>query len=307
MLRSLRTLLFSLGVAVGLPRILLTAWVLVTVPALVAVYPVYLEMDEALSPHPAAGLTLDLALDADFGRLHGPAVPLTGGSVFVLLSFVFLAGGVLVAAGSGRKLRYSEFLAESARLFMRNLRVVLVGVLICMVLFWAVGWLDRLIRDEWVYGWDPGAVSLFGWRTRFLSLEFALEALSWFWGFLFLCVVFVSKMAMARLAALDRRCATRAWFDALRTAIRSPIRTGVFVALWALVWMGVTYLFGEVTVYLLEVRGHLGWGLLAGQVCILWTLVVVLAAFVAAQRLALLEEPVTERPELGEPAQGENA
>lgn len=303
-MKALRILLSSVRTALNYPRVFLTAWAVVTVVAAWLVYAVLFELDEALGSHPGASYHLDQALDADLARLAGATeVPLAGGAVLVMLFFAFLAGGILTGVGTGRRFTYTGFLADCARLFLRNLRVLVLGVAVSALLFWGVGHLDRLIRADWVYDWDTGPISLFGWKTRWLSLEMGLEALSWLWGLLFLGVVFVSKMAMARLAAHDRRSALMAWLRSAGTVLRHPLRFTCVIALWALLWVTVLYGVGWLTRFFLEEQRDLASGLLFGELGVLWTQVLLVAAFVAARQLAVPAAATTD-PKESDPTGG---
>jgi len=297
---SLRTLLFALGTALNYPRVVLTMWLMVTLPALLAVFPAVQSIDRALAHHPGARLTLDQSLDSDFARLHPEAaVGLAGGMVFVLLASAFLAGGILTRVGTGKRFSYGVFLAEGGRLFLRNLRVLAIAVIVCAAVFWGIDNLDRWVREVWLYDADPGA-TLLGWHTPWFSLELGLEATRWLYGFLFVLILLLTKMAMARLAALDRRSALLAWLAAAGTVLRHPLRTLWMLVLWLALWMGVAYLIGEVTVYALEIRQQPWLGLLSGQVGILWTQLALIALLLAARSFTvrtvtapiLVEEPV---------------
>jgi hypothetical protein len=299
---SLRTLLFALGTALNYPRVLLTMWVIVTLPALLAVFSAAQAIDRALAHHPGARLTLDQSLDSDFARLHPEAaIDLGGGVVFVLLASAFLAGGILSLVGTGRRFTYGRFLAESGRLFLRNLRVLAIAVIVSAALFWGIGVLDHYVREVWLYEADAGA-TLGDLHSPWASLQLGLEAMRWIYGFVFVLLLLLTKMAMARLAVLDRRSALLAWLAAAGTMLRHPLRALALPILWLAVWMGVAYLIGEVTVYALEVRHEPWLALLSGQAGILWTQLALIALLLAARTFAVrtviapaaIEEPVLE-------------
>ena len=263
-----------------------------TAVALACVYPVFAELDEALGRQPGAGYLLDQALDADFARLHPEVtVALGGGSLVVLLVFVFLSGGILSNVGTGRPFTYSSFLADGGRLFFRNLRVLLIGAVVAMALSFGVHHLDRLIRHEWLYESSAGPLDVFIWETRWLSLELLLDLLSWLWGVLFLVVLFVSKMAMARLAAYDRRSATWAWLRAAGTAARHPVRTALVVIGWAVVGVVTATGVGWLTTHFLESQMDIAAGLAVGQVGVMWTQVMLVGFLVAARGVAVPKLP----------------
>jgi hypothetical protein len=237
-------------------------------------------------------------LDEDFARLHPDArLSLVGASLFVLLAFACLAGGVLAEVGRGRRFTYGGFLVSGARLLGRNLRVLVIGAVLGLLLFWGVDLLDRWIVEHGVYEWDTGPLPVIGARGPWLSLELWLDALRWLWGFLFLVLVLAAKMAMARLAVLDRRSALLAWVAALGTVLRHPLRVVLLLGGWLVCWLGVSYLIGEITVYLIEGKRQVWLGLAMGQLAILWTQVVLVALLLAARGLALPEPypaPVAE-------------
>ncbi len=291
---TLRILLGALGTSLRHPRVWLTLWLVVTATALIAVYPAGLAIDAALARQPAASFHLDQALDADFERLQADAAaPAWGGALFVALIAAWLGGGVLASVGRGR-LRYGEWLAGGARLLPRNLRALLLGALAAVLLTWGCERLAHLVREVWLYECDPGE-SLFG--SRLLSIEMALEALDYSFGLLFLGLAFAAKITMARLALLDRRSALLAWLWTCGFLLRHPLRSGGVAAAFAVLWLGLSHAFGEVTVRLLEVQRSVWLGLLCGQVGIATAQVLVVAALVAARELVAAHLPSPPRQE----------
>ena len=292
-MKTPRLVIGSITTALAHPRVWLTMWALVTLAALLQVLPVVAHLDGALGSHPAAGHTLDQSLDVDFARHYPTArIDLTASGIAMFLAFALLAGGVLAAVGTREKFTYAGFLGHGGRLFLRNLRVLLIGVLVSAVVFWGVERLDHWIRQDLVYDLDTGPVSFL--QSPWTSLEFWLDALSWLWGFVFLCLLFVSKMAMARLAAHDQRSALLAWLRSLGSAVRHPLRISITVGLWLVLLMAGSHGFGELTVYLLEVRGELWLGLLAGQAGVLWTQILFLSFLLAARATAVPQGAVAE-------------
>ncbi len=280
---AFRTLIQSIGAALAHPRVLFLAWSIVTVPAILVALPMWEAYDQALSHHPGTSFLLDQALDTDFDRLESPGLPVLAGALFVFLAFVFLAGGILATVGTKDRFVFSTCLAEGGRGFVRNLRVMLGLVVVCLLVFWGRDALDSQLRSVWLYDVDPAAVAVPLWLFD-LRWGYLLELLDWFWGFVFIGLVFTSKVAMAQLIVHQRRSAFLAWTTAIARVLRRPlcstILVGGFVTLWAL----GGHAFGWLTARFLEVERNLWLGLLFGQLGILWGLVIALGMFLAARR-----------------------
>jgi hypothetical protein len=280
---AMRNVLGSLRAALASPRVLLLAWTVVTIPALVVVVPVARRIDSALARHPGASPTVDLALDADLARSGETAVPIVGAALFVLVAFVFLAGGILRNVGTGRRTPFAEFLADCGRCFPRNARALLLGTALGLALFWGADVLRELVRERWWYDSDTGPVAVFGQQTRWLSRELLAEALDWAFGLVFLCLLLWIKAAMAWLSVRDRGSALAALGRAGARLLLHPLRTVLTVALLAGLWLGASYAIGLATAHFLEVRGQLWLGLAVGQAGVLISLLLVVAFFVAAR------------------------
>ncbi len=294
---AIRDVFSAITTALLSPRVVLFVWLLILVPALVVVLPRFEEYDAALSQHPGAGFLLDQALDADFARQHG-TLPLLGATLFVLLASVFLAGGVLSIVGvRSTRGTLSEFLGESGRLFLRNLRVLGVGIMAALLLGWGID-AARYWLGELAYGVDPGSPFVFDWlpvRWAHLAWVGSLAA-----GFAFLCLVFASKVAMARLALHNRRSAILAWGIAIGKSVRQPLRVALTVGLLTAAWTAGAHLLGGLTARFLEVEQNLWLGLLFGQLSMLWGAVILVATLLAARQFAISHAAVAD-PEAREP------
>ncbi len=303
-MNSIRLAVSSVLTALSYPRVWISALALVLVASLLHVFPVYRAMDGVLAHYPVDALTVDPMLEPDLAREVSARVSLTAGHLFMLIAWIFLGGGILAAVGTRESFEFSNFLSEAARLFMRNLRVVVLGVPVLLILFWGLGALDTWIREDLLYDSDPGSMSLFGWQPRVATWEFLLWGLQIFWGLAFLMVVFTSKLAMARLAMDNRRSALAAWSAACFLVLRHPIQSVMTVVLLCLILIGVTFGLGELTVEFLENQGNLWLGLLSSQAGMAFAQVVLMAFFLAARKLVaaqrspsgLVAEPVVELP-----------
>ena len=291
MLTSLRIVAGAVALTLRFPRVLLFGYLLVTIPAVLIVWPVWAAMHEALAHHPGAvaadGWRLDLALDGDFARQHpGLAVSVAGGGLFALVAFAFLAGGVLMSVRSGRPFSFTEFLANGGRMLFRNLRVLLFTCVAGLLIGLAQSAFDHYVVHDLLADTPTGPLAL---SSGFLSVEFGLECIQWLFGLAFVWVVLISKLAMARLAIYQTSSAFNAWFAALGKTLRRPLRTG-FLAVWiVLLWLAGTHVVGEVLVRQLESSGRTDGSLWVpfaiGQVGILWTQVIVIGSWIAARRL----------------------
>jgi hypothetical protein len=294
----MRTAIKSLGIglaalltALRYPRVWLALWAWVTVAALALVVPIYNAIDAALAHHPGASRLVDQALDDDFWRQNAPP-HITGALVFVLLGMVFFAGGILGCLGVGQRFRFTGFLSECARLFPRNLRVLLIGFVPAVLLFWGVGFVDTWLREDLLRNWDPGGPDLDSTVARYVSLEFGLELLNWFWGLLFLLLVLTSKVAMAHLAVENRSLALWAWVKAAKRVLTSPFLASCIILFLSLAYVPLYFLGGVIT-HFLEAgpETNLLAGLACGQGAIMWLQVVTVAFFLAARKFLMVTAP----------------
>lgn len=290
---SLRIGVMALLTALRYPRVWLTLWAWVAAAALVVVVPVYRASESALAHHPGASARIDQALDVDLWRNNPDLVPhVTGAAVFVLLGMVFFAGGILSCLGVGQRFRFTGFLSECARLFPRNLRVLLIGFVPAVLLFWGVGFADTWLREDLLRNWNPGGPNYDSPLARYLSLEVALDLLNWFWGLLFLLVVFASKVAMAHLAVENRSCALWAWVTAAKRVGTNPVLASLVILVVGLAYAPLFFL-GHVITRFLETEPNLWAGLGCGQGAIMWLQVVTVAFFLAARRFLIVTTPAT--------------
>lgn len=285
---TLRMLGAALGTAATQPKTWLSAYLLVTVPAVCLVLPNAQASVDLLAHHPGATERLDGALHADLDRALDLDHAVGGGAaaLFVAVAFAWLAGGILACVGRQHGYRWADLFAEGGRHLPRNLRALLVGGLAALLVFWGFDVFDGALRGNWLYGADPSAALLDG---RWLSLDMALEALDYLAGVLFLAIAYVTKLAMARLVLLERRGALGAWLRAALHALRHPLRTALVVIGLGALWLGASAAFGSLTAMALEDRSvagepmALGIGLLSGQLGILVTQVLVVATLLMAR------------------------
>jgi hypothetical protein len=298
---SLRIGLVALFTALRYPGVWLALWAWVTAAALVVVLPVYRAMDAALAHHPGAASRIDQALDTDLWRETPDLTPhLTGVCVFVLLGMVFFAGGILSCLGVGKRFKFTAFVGECARLFPRNLRVLLIGFVPAVLLFWVVGFADTWLRESLLRNVNPGGPDYTSPVGRVLSLEVALDLLNWFWGLAFLLLVFISKVAMAHLAVANRSSALWAWARALRRVLSHPVLASLVIFVVGLAYVPLFFL-GHVVTHFLEIQPNLWAGLACGQGAVMWLQVVTVAFFVAARRFLMVTAPAVGEEAVVEP------
>lgn len=306
-MNSIRLAVSCVVTALSYPRVWLTALAVVFIAGLLHVFPVFSEIDRALAHYPGAGLSLQPGVDDDLAREVPLRISMIPGGIFMILVWTFLAGGILATVGTREKFRFTDFLSEGGRLFMRNLRVVVIGLPVALLLFWGVGVLDSWIREDLLYDSDPGSMSLFGWQPRIASWEFLLEVLNNVWAVLFMLLVLTSHVAMARLAVDNRRSALAAWGMAGFLTLRHPIRSLVVVLTICAIFIGGVFGIGELTVLFLEARPeaeNLWLALLTGQAGIAYTQVILVAFLLAGRKLLAIRqdpseqaaEPVVELP-----------
>lgn len=291
---SLRIVLSCLATAARHPRVWLTAWLVVTLPALLLVFPVFMELRDNLDQHPGATFALNQHLDLDFARAHPEATVRAGGAVlFMILAWTFLGGGILATVGVGRRFRFSEMLAEGGRLFARNLRAVIGLLVLALLLFWGVDAFDGWLRTGLLRDSSNEPLSILGWSSPVLTPRMGLEVLQWGYGLLFLILLFASKLARARLCLYDRRSAILAWSRAVGTMVRRPVRTFMVVALLALVLWAVPAAIGLA-------MGWFGEDLLPmlvlGQAGVVWYQIVLIAFFLSARRMVADADARPEMP-----------
>lgn len=280
-----RNVLASLWAAVRAVRVWLLAWTIVTAAAVLVVWPAWRVLDEGLSQHPGAGYHLDQALDVDLWRTRPElALSIGGALLFALLAGIYLAGGVLTTVGrEDRRFRFAQLLGEGGYLFLRNLRVIAIGLVLAVGIGWGFAQLDAWLLEDVLYATEPGAIAV---RLGIADLRWihVLEAIAWTKGLCVVGLLFASKVAMARLADGPRRSALIAWGTAIGRLLRRPFRAVGIVVLWTAIWAGGSQLIGELTAYLLEVRQELLLGALAGQVGIVLGQWVLIGLLLSARR-----------------------
>ncbi|MEM7203735.1 MAG: hypothetical protein AAF628_25960 [Planctomycetota bacterium] len=286
-----RTVAAAVMTALKHPRVWLTVWLVVLLPSLLAVLPAVASLDRALAPHPGASMVVEQALDVDFVRQHPEVqVPWFGAAVFVALVLLLFGGGVLAHVGRGTPHSYGTLWADGGRLLLRNLRALLIGGVLAWLLTWGCGAFESWVLNDWLPEADPGAM-LFG--IRLLSLEVGIEAMRYVFGLAFLGLLLLTKMAMARMALFEGRSASLAWLRVVLWMLRHPLRVGLVVASFALLWLVVGYVTGEITVRALESSSMIWLGLAAGQLGMMALAILVVASLVAAREM--LPQPAPER------------
>jgi hypothetical protein len=285
---SIRLALGSLLTALRQVRVWLPAWLLVTLVACLLVRPVWIELVAAYDHQPAATVAMNQHLDADFARERPAlAVRSAGAVLFMLVLWTFLGGGILCRVGTGRRWATADFLADCARTLPRNLRALGIGLVLALLLGWGVDSLDGWLRRERLADSDPGAF-LMGLRFRLLTLEAGLEMLRWVWGFLFLLLLFASKVARSHLCVSGRRSAALAWLSALASMARHPLRSILVVGALTLVWSGAAFAIGPLLAWA-DGSGHTLLLLAIGQLLVVLLQVELIAAFLAARAFAGLD------------------
>ncbi len=286
-MQGIRIAFASLLAAASAVRLWLLGWLLVTVPAFLLAWPLWVAWKGAYDHHPGATLGLNQHLDADFARQH-PELTLAsaGAALFVLLGWTWLGGGILALAGSGRPWRLAEVLAEGGRLLPRHLRALGLGLVLALGLAYGVAFLDTWLRTDALADTDPGAtLGLLGLRFRLFSLEAGLEGLRWLYGLLFLGLLFASKLARAFLIAPEQRSATAAWGRAALRMLRHPIRTAQIVLLLTAAWLGAGFALAPLLAWA-DQKGHT-WALLGlAQLLVVLLQILLVAGFLAARALA---------------------
>lgn len=262
------------------PRICVLLWVIVTAIAL----PLALQA-RAVADQDAARWPAPFVLPADgdvFAALRlDLAIPL----LLALLVGIFSAGAVINAVGlPGPRRPLRELLTAGTAGFLANARVVLVFAVLALLVGWGLDVLDDLVRGRWLRDRDPGGVAV-GLKLFDLRWWHLLAFWDFARGAVFLALLFVSKIAMVRLARAGRSSALVAATSAIGCALRHPLRIALVVALWVVVWIGGSFAFGELTVRLLEVRGNLLLGAVAGQLGVLFAIVGWVGFILSARRV----------------------
>ena len=287
-MNAVRSVFAAYLAGVTAPRVTAAVWLLFTLPALFVVLPVWLETDAVLRHHAdAAGAgPLPPALDADLGRIA--PVRLVGAIAFAALAGAFLAGGILGAFPSGeplvsgdrrsRSFHFGQFVGECGYRTFVNVRVVLIGAGLALVLGFGVDVFERRVLDAGLGALDPSTVLLelgFG-RIRPPHVVSAWQVAT---GLAFLALVGLAKLAMARLAVTGGHGAIGAWWSALVTALCRPLASVVSAALLALVWVAGGASFGAVSDWLVTRHGLVGVAFAVDQLGVLvgvWTFVAAL-------------------------------
>lgn len=289
---TITTVLGSLLSALRHVRVWLLVWGVVTIVAAFAVWPLVDATASTVARHPGASRLVDQALDADLARAYPHvAIDLLPGVVLMLLFGAFVSGGVLSrVAIAARPFEFTSFCTEGVRLLPRNLRVLALGVLVAALVAWGRDACDDWLRRGVLYDTEPGAVVIPLWLVD-VRWAHLLELLDYAWGFLFLAVVFTSKVAMAHLASADRRSAFVAWGVAIGKVLRRPFRACGCLLLLVVLWLGLSTLAGRVVSELLEVRGLVVAGAIASQATVAFWAIVFVAHVLIARRFHTPVQP----------------
>ncbi|MFO1054343.1 MAG: hypothetical protein U1F36_19155 [Planctomycetota bacterium] len=274
-----REVLAALWVAVRSVRVSLLLWVVFTAIALPVAWTAShsVGMDGARWNSPVV-----LPADADvFSHLQ---LDLAGPLVLAFVLGILFAGCILATVGTdGPRVALRDFLARGARAFLANFRVILLFTLGAVLLSWGLDALDARIRSS-LETVSPGAtLDLIGVHVRFVHLLLLWDLAR---GLLFLALLLTCKIAMATVTGGRRRSAFVAGLTAVATVLRHPYRVAVAVLTWALIWIGGSLAFGELTVRMLEVRADLVLGAVAGEAGVLFAIVGWVGFTLSARRIA---------------------
>ncbi len=300
--QSIRMVWTSYGMVLRHGRAWLTFWFVLSLVALLVLLTSNSAADAHLSHHPGQTFLLNQSLDTDLARLHPESIPQLGGAMlFSLLVGLFLAGGVMTCVGTGRRLGYSGFLAESARFFVRNLRILFFGLLAIALAFSPLLLLQHWLETEY---WRNSDVVLSpSFLPWLFNLRVLVEVLGALQAFLFLIMLFLTKVAMASLNLRQGKSALLACSVALFKMLRYPMQICLLVLLWTFLHLGVSAAIGEALVRVLEVNQNTSGGLLLSQLAYMWTAISVLALFVVARQFVTATtkvkaelQPVAEAP-----------
>ena len=240
-------------------RVLLLLQLGTLLPALLAVLPYALATDQALAHHPDITIPWNQALDPDLERLAGvPRVAALGPVLVTVATWLFLTGGIVAYAGKGKRLRMPAFMAECGRYFFRMVRVAALGLVPLLLLSFGYDHGKRLLDAQLADLGDP-------WRAFWIRTGVDVA-----YTVLVLGIAFVGLAASALVVVGDRRSPLVAWFRALWDCVRQPLRSGAGVLGAAALMAAGTAGFGRLASFLLEERGEVLLGLLAGQAGILW-------------------------------------
>ncbi len=164
-------------------------------------------------------------------RLHpaaDPSIAFTG--IIALFLMMFFAGGAVrmgTEDPAGRKL--GAFLCSAGSNFFRSLRTFLVFLVLLVLWTYLIGR---------VATWLPPAFSQGGNETALFRRELGLTVL-WILGFLPL--LYLRRLALARMVLADRRSALLAFFSSLWLLLRHPL--ALFLSCLGLCLVGTVVFF----------------------------------------------------------------
>ncbi len=221
-------------------------------------------------------------------RLHpsaDPSIAFTG--IIALFLMMFLAGGAVrmgTEDAAGRKL--SAFLCSAGANFFRSLRTFLVFLVLLVLWTYLIGR---------VATWLPPAFSDGGNETALFRRELGLTLL-WILGFLPL--LYLRRLALARLVLADRRSAILAFGSSFWLLLRHPL--ALFLSCLGLCLVGAVIFFaGAFLVDRLEAAEAAALPIFVlGQLVFLTIHASLLASFALAARVWELDQgrPVEDQP-----------
>ncbi|MFQ5507342.1 MAG: hypothetical protein ACE5F1_21465, partial [Planctomycetota bacterium] len=189
---------------------------------------------------------------------------------------------------SGRRLRVSDFLAESGRYFFRSLRTWCLFLLALILWSWAVfGGLLPFLSDLFLAG---------GSDTRQLVFDLGTSVV-WLLGFGLLLAL--RRLALARLVLLERRSAVVAFFGSIGLVLRRPFSLLTAFAGLFLIWGVGMAVVGLSVNRFIDDGNRLLLALLAGMAGGLVQQGCNMASFVMARRICALD--LSDREQISEP------
>ena len=165
-------------------------------------------------------------------RIHpdaDPSIVFTG--IISLVLMMFFAGGAVMMGTedpAGRKI--SSFLCSAGTNFFRSFRTFL--VFLVLLIFWTF-LLGRVVT------WLPPAFSRGGNETALFRRELGLSVF-WFLGFFLL--LYLRRLALARIVLTDKRSAILAYFSSIWFLLRHPLV--LFLSCFGLCLVGTIVLLG---------------------------------------------------------------
>ncbi len=195
------------------PQILLPVFGLFFFLSLFQVLPAWQILHRQLDSTPLADGRGGRLLLEELVRLHPGAEPsIHFGGLLALFLMMFFAGGAVMIGTqekAGRKL--SAFLCCAGSNFLRSLRTFLVFLLLLVLWTFVVAKIADAL---------PPAFSEGGNETALFRRELLISVL---WGMGFFLLLFLRRLALARMVLWDRRSALLAYFSSFWLLLRHPL------------------------------------------------------------------------------------